>query len=122
VIFSAKIGVVLNPTTCGGTHTTSGGNDIWVFNSSGTWSPTFLYLAAAQASYTLSLKTLGFAISMPLAQATYTLTRTSNILFKITGAINQAIHSASLSNNTKHTATIANAASHSTTLMNDTKH
>jgi hypothetical protein len=25
----------------GGTHTTSGANDIWTFTSSGTWTPTF---------------------------------------------------------------------------------
>jgi hypothetical protein len=41
VIISAVIGVVSNPTTAGGTHTTNSGNDIWTFTSSGTWTPTF---------------------------------------------------------------------------------
>jgi hypothetical protein len=38
VILSAPIGTFSSVT--GGTHTTSGGNDIWTFTSSGTWTPT----------------------------------------------------------------------------------
>jgi hypothetical protein len=38
VILSAPIGTF--PSVTGGTHTTSGGNDIWTFTSSGTWTPT----------------------------------------------------------------------------------
>jgi hypothetical protein len=34
VIIAAPIGAV---TATGGSHTTSGGNDIWTFLSSGTW-------------------------------------------------------------------------------------
>jgi hypothetical protein len=38
VIISATIGLISSAT--GGVHTTSGGNDIWTFTSSGTWVPT----------------------------------------------------------------------------------
>ncbi|NTW31038.1 MAG: hypothetical protein HGB12_00110 [Bacteroidetes bacterium] len=40
VIISATIGLISNPASAGGIHTTSGGNDIWTFTSSGTWTPT----------------------------------------------------------------------------------
>lgn len=39
VIISAPIGTVVSAT--GGTHTTSGGNDVWTFLSNGTWTPSF---------------------------------------------------------------------------------
>jgi hypothetical protein len=38
VIISVPIGTITSAT--GGAHTTSGGNDIWTFTSSGTWTPT----------------------------------------------------------------------------------
>ena len=38
VVISAPIGAITSAT--GGVHTTSGGNDIWTFTSSGTWTPT----------------------------------------------------------------------------------
>lgn len=38
VIIKAPIGII---TATGGTHTQSGGYDIWTFTSSGTWTPTF---------------------------------------------------------------------------------
>lgn len=37
VIFSSPVGTL---TATGGTHTVSGGNDIWTFTTSGTWVPT----------------------------------------------------------------------------------
>ncbi len=39
VIISAAIGIFSVSATTGGTHTQSGGNDIWTFTSSGTWIP-----------------------------------------------------------------------------------
>lgn len=39
VLIYAPIGAINVASTTGGTHTTSGGNDIWTFTSSGTWTP-----------------------------------------------------------------------------------
>ncbi len=39
VIISAPLGTI---TATGGTHTQSGGNDIWTFTTSGTWTPNFV--------------------------------------------------------------------------------
>ncbi len=39
VIIAAPIGTITSAT--GGSHTTAGGNDIWTFTTSGTWTPTF---------------------------------------------------------------------------------
>ena len=62
-------------TATGGTHTTSGGNDIWTFTASGTWTPTMTittvapsltgFTAGLTASFTL-LRSMG----KPVAQAT----------------------------------------------------
>ncbi len=57
VIISATIGLVLSAT--GGTHTTSGGNDIWTFTSSGTWTPTL-----AQTRFPLTNLVSSTAISV----------------------------------------------------------
>jgi hypothetical protein len=74
VIISAPIGTV---TATGGSHTTAGGNDIWTFTSSGTWTPHAVYtLVAGYASYGFSTGTAGMAKALHLlaSYAAYTLT------------------------------------------------
>ena len=77
VIISALIGTVSNPTTCGGTHTTSGGYDIWTFTASGTWTPTVAtvsvpsYLTGFTTGLTANF-TMVATIGKPIASCTET--------------------------------------------------
>lgn len=76
VVISATIGVVSNPTTCGGTHTTSGGNDIWTYTASGAFTPVMAATATPTATlsgFTAGLTatiTLTTTMAKPLAKAT----------------------------------------------------
>lgn len=75
VIISAPIGMITSAT--GGTHTTSGGNDIWTFTTSGTWTPTIptTTVAPILTGFTTGLiATIQLAAVMgkPIAKATET--------------------------------------------------
>lgn len=58
VIISLATGLVTNPTTAGGTYTTSAGQDIWTFTASGQWFPTFANTAAP------TLNASGFSVGL----------------------------------------------------------
>lgn len=83
VIISAPIGTITSAT--GGTHTTSGGNDIWTFTTSGVWVPTIANTAAPTNQVTGLTSGLTATIQLtatmgkPIAKAieTYFLTGTA---------------------------------------------
>lgn len=76
VIISIPTGIVTS--AIGGTHTTSGGRDIWTFTSSGTWTPTLATVSAPTnlltgftAGLTATIQLVA-PIGKPIASATET--------------------------------------------------
>lgn len=77
VIISVPVGQLNVGSTTGGTHTTSGGNDIWTFTASGTWTPVIatIIVPAVLTGFTAGLTasfTMVATMGAPIAQATET--------------------------------------------------
>jgi hypothetical protein len=111
---------VLNPSTAatGGTYTTSGGNDIWTWTASGSFSPVLYSVSASQSSFTLTGEPVHFIAKLSVHVSAFTASTFQAILSRFSGLSNGARHTASPTNAARHAATLANAAEHDASVTN----